>query len=370
MSKILIITNHSYMLWQFRRELIERLMEEHEVILSMPFVGHEEDFHAMGLRCIETSFDRRSVNPRAELRLLSQYRRILKEERPDLVITYSIKPNIYAGLLCSCMNIPYFSNVQGLGTAFQRPGLARVVSILYKQAFRKVHTVFFENEGDAATFQTKRIIPREKEVVLQGAGVNLERYAFAPYPDHAETRFLFLGRIMREKGVGELFGAMRRLHQVHGSQVRLEIVGFYEDDYSEQIAALERDGIAVFHGFQQDPRPFYVQADCLVMPSYHEGMSNVLLEAASTGRPLITTDVPGCREAVENGVSGLLCRVMDEESLYQAMERFVSLNREQRAAMGLAGRRKMERDFDKDSVVTACIRAMSEVLEEPEVVSA
>ena len=369
MSKILIITNHSYMLWQFRRELIERLMEAHEVVLSMPFVGHEEDFCALGLRCIRTDFERRGVNPRSELRLISEYRRTLKEERPDIVITYSIKPNIYAGLLCCEMGIPYFANVQGLGTAFQRPGLARVVSVLYRLAFRKVHTVFFENEGDAAAFQAKHIIPREKEAVLQGAGVNLERYAFAPYPENAETHFLYLGRIMREKGVDELFGAMRRLHREYGSQVRLEIVGFYEDDYSEQIAALERDGVAVFHGFQQDPYPYYCQADCLVMPSYHEGMSNVLLEAAATGRPLITTDIPGCREAVEDGVSGLLCRVMDEESLYQAMKQFLSLSHEQRAAMGLAGRRKMERDFEKDSVVTECIRAMSEVLGEPETVS-
>ena len=131
-TKILIITNHSYMLYQFRKELIQALMKEHEVVLSMPFVGHEEDFKAMGIKCIDTPIDRRGMNPKTDLKLLHTYKRLMKEELPDLVITYSIKPNIYAGLVCRSMGIPYCANVQGLGTAFQSKKIAMFVTMLYK----------------------------------------------------------------------------------------------------------------------------------------------------------------------------------------------------------------------------------------------
>ena len=163
MNKVLIITNHSYMLYQFRRELIQELRKEHEVVLSMPFVGHEDDFQAMGIRCIETNVDRRGINPKTDLRLLKNYFRLLKEEKPDLVITYSIKPNVYAGYACSRLGIPYYANVQGLGTAFQKPGLTQFVTLLYKTAFRKVESVFFENEVNAEEFRKRKIISEGKQ---------------------------------------------------------------------------------------------------------------------------------------------------------------------------------------------------------------
>ena len=197
MKKILILTNHSYMLWRFRRELIQELAKEHEVVLSMPFVGHEDDFQALGLRCIDTKIDRRGINPATDSRLIAAYRRLLRREKPDLVITYSIKPNIYGGLLCGAMGIPFCANVQGLGTAFQKPGLAQFVTLLYRLAFKKVRTVFFENTGNAAEFQARRIIPQEKQTILHGAGINLEQYAAQPYPAQEMVHFLYLGRIMK-----------------------------------------------------------------------------------------------------------------------------------------------------------------------------
>ena len=157
-NKILVITNHSYMLWQFRKELIAELVKGNEVVHSMPFVGHEEDFQAMGIRCIDTRMDRRGSNPLSDLRLMRLYRKILRQEAPDLVITYSIKPNIYAGLLCGMMGIPFCANVQGLGTAFQRRGLAELVTLLYRLSFRKVKTVFFENQVNAAEFRRRHIV--------------------------------------------------------------------------------------------------------------------------------------------------------------------------------------------------------------------
>ena len=353
--KILIITNHSYMLYRFRRELIAELQKTHEVVLSMPFVGHEEDFQTMGLRCIHTDVDRRGINPKTDLKLMKIYRNLLRQERPDMVITYSIKPNIYAGMLCGMMKIPFCANVQGLGTAFQRKGLAQLVTALYRTALKKARVVFFENEGNAREFLDRNILPKEKITVLPGAGINLEQYPLTAYPANDRMHFLYLGRIMKEKGVDELFSAMRRLHGELGDRVLLDLVGFFDDDYEAEVNQLAEEGIAVFHGFQTEPAPYYAGADCVVLPSYHEGLSNVLLEAAAIGRPVITSDIHGCREAVDSDVSGLLCRVKDREDLYQKMLQMTNLSRMEREKMGLAARNKVEREFEKNMVVQKTI---------------
>lgn len=282
MKKILVITNHSYMLWRFRRELIQELMKESEMIISTPFVGHEEDFAAMGCRMIETPVDRRGINPATDFQLYKNYVKILKTEQPDLVITYSIKPNVYAGYACRRLHIPYCVNVQGLGTAFQKAGLAQIVTAMYKIALKKARTVFFENERNAKLFLDKKIVTKQQTCILHGAGINLEHHAYQPYPENDAIHFLYLGRIMKEKGMDELFGAIRKLYETSDQKIVLDLVGFFEDSYKEATEKLVEDGIAVFHGFQADPRPYYAKADCIVLPSYYEGMSNVLLEAAAT----------------------------------------------------------------------------------------
>ena len=312
----------------------------------------------MGLRCIHTEVDRRGINPKTDWKLLNTYRRLLKTERPDLVITYSIKPNIYAGLVCAVNGIPYCANVQGLGTAFQRKGLAQFVTVLYKVALGKAKTVFFENRGNAQEFLNRKIMPEHKITLLNGAGINLEAYPNVPSPENDKVHFLYLGRLMKEKGIDELFTAIRRLHGEAGNQLVLDLVGFFDDDYEQEVKSLVADGIAVFHGFQSEPRPYYAEADCVVLPSYHEGMSNVLLEAAATGRPVITSDIHGCKEAVVEGVSGLLCEPKDTESLYEAMAHFMGLSQEERAALGGAGRAHMEAIFDKKKVVEKTVKAM------------
>ena len=207
MSKILIVTNHSYMLYRFRLELIQTLRQRgHEVVLSMPFVGHEDDFQTLGIRCIETPVDRRGINPKTDIALLKTYRKMLKTERPDMVVTYSIKPNIYMGFACAEQKVPYCANVQGLGTAFQKPILSTVVTGLYRTAFRRVKTVFFENSANAEAFVRKHIMKKEKQTLLRGAGINLTAYPCCPYPEERTPfHFLYLGRIMKEKGVGEAF---------------------------------------------------------------------------------------------------------------------------------------------------------------------
>ncbi len=357
-KKILIITNHSYMLYRFRLELIQRLMEDSEVVLSMPFVGHEDDFQKMGLRCIETKIDRRGMNPIRDLSLMGKYHRQLKDVRPDLVLTFSIKPNIYAGFLCGKMRIPYASQVQGLGTAFEKPLLAKLVTIMYRTALKNALVVFFENEGNAKLFAEKEIVRSEKIRILPGAGINLRTYSYLEYPLNKRFRFIYIGRIMKEKGIDELFQACGQLKE-KGYDFVLDLVGFYEDDYKEQVTKLIEKGIVVDHGFQKDPMPFYEKADCVVLPSYHEGMSNVLLEGAACGRPLITTDISGCREAVADGLTGLLVQVKDVDSLLRAMELMLQKSREERRTMGIRGRERMELVFDKNTVVEETVKSLS-----------
>ena len=364
-KKILIITNHSYMLYRFRKELIQKLLEDSEVVISTPFVGHETDLKELGANCIKTEVDRRSINPFTDLKLLHTYKTILKQEKPDLVITYSIKPNIYAGYLCGKMKIPFCANVQGLGTAFQKALLSDLVTAMYRTAFRKVETVFFENQANAQAFVRRRILPAKKEVVLSGAGINLEEYRYRQYPNNEKVHFLYLGRIMKEKGMDELFAAVEQLRK-NGCEFVLDLVGFFEDEYKKQVEQLQSEGVVRFYGFQENPKPYYAQTDCVVLPSYHEGMSNVLLEAAASGRAIITTDIPGCREAVDNGKSGMLCKVKSTDSLYKAMKRFTELSREKRELMGKAGREKMEREFDKKKVVEETVKAITKAMTKQE----
>lgn len=354
--RILIATNHSYMFYRFRKELVEALMQKHEVILSTPFVGHEDDLQAMGLRCIDTEIDRRSINPFKDMKLLKTYRKMLDEIQPDLVITYSIKPNIYMGSACKAKGISYVTNVQGLGTAFEKPVLSNVVSVMYRSALRKAKTVFFENEENAQFFLHKTIISAQQMKVLPGAGINLDEYPYVPMQDDGVCSFLFVGRIMKEKGVDEFFAAAKTVKAELGEKVAFDVVGFYEDAYKGTVDQLVADSVIKFHGFQTDVHPFYEAADCVVLPSYHEGMSNVLLEGAATGRALITSDIPGCREAVENGVSGYLCPTKDADALYEAMRRFVELPQESRAEFGCRGRERMEQRFSKTAVVAETIK--------------
>lgn len=350
--KILIATNHSYMFYRFRRELVEALLRAgHQVVLSTPFVGHQEELQAMGLTCIEMPMDRRSIDPRKDLKLLQAYRALLRQVEPELVITYSIKPNVYLGLCCARAGIPYVANVQGLGTAFERPVLSAVASALYRTALRRARTVFFENRENRQLFLDKKLVRPEQTRVLPGAGINLGAYPFVPPRDDGVCRFLYLGRIMREKGMDEFFAAARALKAERGDEVAFDLVGFYEDGYKETVEQLMAEGVITFHGFQSEVHPYYAAADCVVLPSYHEGLSNVLLEGAATGRCLITSDIPGCREVVEDGVSGFLCPAQDTQALLEAMRRFAAEPFARQAERGQAGRRLVEQRFDKDLVV-------------------
>ena len=349
--KILILANNDVGLYQFRRELIEALLKEHEVTISLPYGELVEPLKEMGCSFIDTPLDRRGINPFTDLKLYRAYGKMMKTLSPDLVLTYTIKPNIYGGYACRRAKVPYCVNITGLGTTFQNEGLLKkLVVFMYKAALKKAKTVFFENTANRDVFLQEGIVPEEKTCVLNGAGVNLEHYRVAEYPEGETTRFLFIGRVMKEKGVDELFTAMKRLVS-EGYDVHLDMLGRYEEDYKAAIEENEKSGWLTYHGYQADVRPFIAASHCFVLPSWHEGMANTNLECAASGRPLITSDIPGCKEAVEDGKSGFLCEKQNADSLYGKMKTFLALSYEERKQFGLCGRELTEKKFDKKSVV-------------------
>lgn len=363
---ILLATNHSYMFYRFRRQLITALLAEYEVVLCTPFVGHEDDLRNLGLTLRNIEMDRRSINPLKDLNLIKEYKNVLDEVRPDVVITYSIKPNVYLAPLCTKRKIPCFLHVQGLGTAFQKPGISSVASYLYKRAAKGARGVFFENQTNAEFFIQKGLIHQDQAVVLNGAGVSLEDYPFVERKTRKgndassnKLHLVYLGRFMKEKGMDELLGALEELHQ-EGYPFQFDFAGFCEDEYTERLQVIEKEGWAKSHGFLNDPRPLYTLADCVILPSWHEGMSNVLLEGAAMGCPLIASAIPGCQEAVIDQKSGLLTEVKNQESLKQSIRMMLEKSDEERAAMGRAGRKHMEEHFSRDVVVSQTLQALHE----------
>lgn len=349
--KILILANNDVGLYQFRKELIESLIPGNEIYISLPYGEFVEPLKQLGCVFWETPIDRRGMNPVKDMGLLFSYGKMLKKIQPDLIITYTIKPNVYGGLAARLLGIPYAVNITGLGTAFQSAGLLRkIVTVMYRLGCRKAKVVFFENSENRRIFLEENIVKEEQTCLLNGAGVNLDHYQVTDYPAGDTTKFLFVGRVMQEKGIEEIFAAMNRLVS-EGISCTLDILGGYEEDYKNRIERYAAEGWLHYHGYQADVRPFIADSHCFVLPSWHEGMANTNLECAASGRPVITSNIHGCLEAVEDGATGFLCEKKNADDLYRVMKQFTRIPYEERKIMGLAGRKRMENLFDKTRVV-------------------
>lgn len=357
MRKILILSNHFATVYKFRRELMESLVEKgYEVVVSLPKSDDNEELKPLGVRIVETYVDRKSMNPIKDIKLMIDYLKLIKEEKPDIAIGYTIKPNIYGGMACRIRKTPFIANVTGLGSAYYKGGtLKTIVSTLYKFGLKNAKAVFFENVQNAQVMIDDKTITKEQAVVMNGAGVNLDRFSYSEMPSDADgTKFLFVGRVMEEKGVNELFEAIKRIKE-EGIKAEFGFLGWFEEDYSEIIKDLEAKDYIKYYGYQKDVVKFMREAHCIVLPSYHEGMANVLLEGASIGRALIASDIHGCKESVIDGVSGFTCRVKDSGDLYQKIRAFCEMSYQEKAQMGVRGREHMEEVFDKRKVVELTI---------------
>ena len=359
--KILILANNDVGLYKFRKELIQSFIEKkHEVYISLPYGEFVNDLQSMGCVFFRTDFDRRGMNPLSDFKLFYTYYRIIKETKPDVVLTYTIKPNIYGGMICGIKKIPYIVNITGLGTAIENKGLvSKLLLVLYKLSLKKAKCVYFQNKKNQKFFLNERVC-FENIKLIPGSGVNLKEFSFEEYPPKGEkVKFLFIGRIMRDKGIEEYLECAEAITK-ENKEVEFGIIGDYDDrKYKDRIQQLVEKRIVVYYGKQADVRPFIKRSHATVLPSYHEGMSNVLLETAAMGRPILTTKISGCVETFDEGVSGYGCESKDAKTLIQIVRKFLNLPHEEKIKMGFKGREKMEREFDRNIIVSAYINEIN-----------
>ncbi len=376
MKKILILSNSASGLYEFRIEFIQNLLGGYEVYISLP--EEESDryvsaFAEKGCHMIHTPFERRGMNPSKDYALLKSYKNLMKQICPDAVLTYTIKPNIYGGLAAKSLKIPYFTNITGLGTAILGGGLlAGGLLGLYRMATKRAACVFFQNSANMEFMTSHGIKGKGNIRLLPGSGVNLSVHSYRPYPsDDDEIRILSVLRIMEDKGMEELLKAIDVLgtpdetdeEQTGGAtetsaykRIHFTIAGNYEEEtravYEPEIERLIGEGKLTYAGFVDDMDPLYADSHIIAHPSYHEGLSNVCLEAAACGRPVVTTDIPGCRETVNND-SGILCKPRSSFEFIRALEKMIALTSSEREAMGKAGRTHVEKNFDRNLVISA-----------------
>lgn len=362
MAKILILANNDIGLFKFRKEIIEALLGHgHEVYISLPDGDLIPKFQALGCNYIETPISRRGTNPITDFKLLLKYRAIIKNLMPDVALTYTIKPNVYGGLACKAGRIPYITNITGLGSAVGNGGLIQKITLfLYKNSLKRAACVFFQNQTNRQYFLDKKILTGNNRLI-PGSGVNLTYHCLEDYPGDENLKFLFIGRVMKEKGIDEYLHAAEIIKGKYPS-TEFHIVGFCEEEYETKLSQLQTRGIIAFHGLQNDVHSFIKICHAIILPTYHEGMSNVLLEAASSGRPVLASDIPGCRETFDEGVSGYGFAAKNTEDLINTLEKFIRLPYKDKKQMGLAARAKMEREFDRQLVIDSYVEEINKIL--------
>lgn len=360
-KRVLFLVNHEVAIYNFRLEIVEKLLDQgYEVHISTPGGDRVEKLRDLGCLIHDISFDRHGMNPKEELRILRYYGHLIRTVKPLIVLSFTIKPNIYGAMASRINHIPFVANITGLGTAVENGGLkSKVMMGLYRLAFGgkhgKIQRVFFQNESNEQFFRSAGIA-LDMHKILPGSGVNTERFPYRSYPECGDgkegvpVRFAFISRIMAEKGIDHYLDAAEEIKKRYPA-TEFHIAGFFEPEYDRRrFDRLCREGIITYDGNIEDVRAYMGSMHCIVHPTYYpEGLSNVLLEASSTGRPVITTDRAGCREVVED--NGYLVAEKSSVELIDAIERFIGLSIEQKANMGRNGRKLVEEKFDRKIVV-------------------
>ena len=350
-KKILFLSNHFITLYSFRKELIQRLCEEgHEVYLSLP-EDENNYFTNLGCHIIKTEIDRRGVNPKNDIKLIAFYKKMIPQVNPDIIFSYTIKPNIY-GTLVSNKKYKQVCNITGTGGTFLEDNMvAKICKFLYRISIRKCYKVFFQNTGDRDYFIANNLVFNNYEM-LPGSGCNLEEHAYQPMPEDNVTRFIFIGRVMKLKGIDEYLEAAKRIKGKY-SNTEFLIAGWNEEEeYKKIVVDYQERGFVNYIGFRDDIGDWIAKCHCTVLPSHGgEGVPNVLLESAATGRACIGSMINGTMDVIEDGVTGYLFETGKADSLAEQIEKFLNLSAEEKDAMGKAGREKVEREFDRQIVI-------------------
>ncbi len=368
MSRVLISSNAAWNIVNFRSGLVRALVADgHEVIAALP--ENDARVTALGVRTIVVPMARGGVSVLADMMLAIRFVVLMRRERPDVFLGWTIKPNVYGAFAAGALRIPAIVNISGLGTAFIRSSwLTAIAKWLYRAGLRRTATVFFQNADDRAVFVDAKLVPTDRTALLPGSGIDVVAYDPESYPTPKANlfRFLLVARLIRDKGVYEYVAAARIVAARHPN-VRFDILGPLDADNHTAIAACTlhgwcEDGSITYLGATEDVRPAIAYADCVVLPSYREGTSRVLLEAGAMARPTIATDVPGCRDVVVDGQTGLLCRVRDAHDLAAKMETMLALPTAIRVAMGKAARANVARRFGEAVVIDRYRRAIADAV--------
>lgn len=365
---VVISANTSWNLVHFRGNVIASLRQHgFHVVAIAPRDAHSDCLAQQVDEYLPLDFQSSTISPLHDGKLLIRYVDLLRRVRPLLFLGFTIKPNIYGSLAARLFGVAVINNVSGLGTASIKRGLiTRVTTALYRQAFKGSSTIFFQNREDRQEFVGAGIATLKQARVLPGSGVDLERFRPTPFPADNPFCFLLIARLVWDKGVQEYVGASLLVRQRYPS-ARFQILGPVDVDNRTAVprAALEqwvKEGVVEHIAAADDVRPFVARANCVVLPSYREGLPRSLLEASAMARPIVATDVPGVRDVVDDGVTGLLCEARSAESLAAAMLSMMELSREERSQMGRAGRHRVERDFDIKVVTRRYLEAVKGVL--------
>ena len=359
MKKILFLVNHDVVIYNFRKELVQRLIQEgNEVIVSSPYGERIDLLKQMGCKYIEADIDRHGKNALKELKLISYYKKLIAQVKPDMIFSYTIKPNMYGAIAARSNHVPIVVNITGLGTAAEGKGLMQsMIRTMYRYALKDVQTVFVQNEENKQYFLDNNIFP-EKLKLIPGSGVNLKQFHVLDFPKDKTIEFVFISRIMKEKGIEQYLEMAKYIRNKY-PQTRFHICGFCEQEYEETLKQYEEQGIIQYHGLIMNIADVLQYTQCTIHPTYYpEGLSNVLLESAASGRPIITTNRSGCREVVEDGINGFMIEQKDTAGLISAVEKFIALSNEQRKQMGLNGRNKVEKEFDREIVIEAYLKEL------------
>ena len=351
-KKVLMVGNSDIVIYNFRKELVIKLLGEgYEVIVSSPYGPGIDKLVEMGCSFEEIDLDRHGTNPIKELKLIGTYQRLIIKTKPDAVLTYTIKPSIYAGFSSRLLKVPYITTITGLGGALQTETLmTKVLRFMYKVSLKKARVVFMQNSDNYDYFNNHNIA-KNKLKLVNGSGVNLDEFNFSDYPtQNEETHLLYIGRVMKEKGIDELLTAAKKISESE-KNIAFDIIGFIDGPYEEIIHDYHSKGIIRYHGMQSDVKPFIRNASAILLPSYHEGVPNSLLEAAAMGRPLIASDIPGCREVILDRENGYLHLPRNSDDLVMKIQDFIHLSIDQKTMMGKKSRKHVERFFDRNDIV-------------------
>jgi len=355
---IAIVINTSWNIYNFRIGLLKALQDDgYRIVTIAPRDEYSKKLEALGFEYHNITINNKGTNPIEELKLIGAFYRLYKKVKPDVLLHYTIKPNIYGTIAAKLAGVPVISNISGLGTVFLNDSLSsKVARLLYKIALRFPEKVFYQNNDDRQLFIDSKLVAEEKTGLLPGSGIDTVK--FSPVEKESPQdgfSFLFIARLVKDKGLLEYVEAARLLKENY-PHVHFKMLGAYYPGNPtavtpDEVAQWEQEKVVEYLGTQSDVASVIAQADCIVLPSYREGLSRVLLEAASMAKPIVTTDVPGCRDVVDDGVNGFLCKVKNAEDLAAQMEKMILLEEEERVEMGKRGREKIVEGFDESIVI-------------------